>query len=406
MKILFICHRFPFPPNRGGKIRPFQMIRHLSKKHSVVVASLAHTQQELEEGAGLKQHCQATIAEVLPSSSRWMRAVGKLPSGEPSSAAYFWSPRLDQRIREAWNAEKFDAAMVHCAFVAQYAMNLQGGFRILDFGDIDSAKWFDYARFRGFPLNVGYKLEALKLRRFEKKAAQSFDRCTATTRGEFEEYLTMGVSTPCSVIPNGVDAEYFQPRPSIPPASAAPVIVFLGRMDYFPNVDGISEFARNVFPQIRVSVPNAELRIVGSNPDARVQGLAQIAGVKVTGFVPDVRPHLADATVAIAPLRIARGTQNKVLECMAAGVPVVSSPEAARGIQATTGEHFLVAGDAASFAKQVVQVIQNSDLQRRLATAGRQQVQSTHVWGESMKLLDDLLETRAPNRPELVTSGE
>jgi polysaccharide biosynthesis protein PslH len=406
MKILFICHRFPFPPNRGGKIRPFQMIRHLSKKHSVVVASLAHTKQEVEEGAGLKQHCQATIAEVLPSSSRWLRASGKLLSGAPSSAAYFWSPQLDQRIREAWSAQKFDVVMVHCAFVAQYAMNLQGGFRILDFGDMDSAKWFDYARFRGFPLNLGYKVEALKLRRFEKKAAESFDRCTVTTRGEHEEYQTMGVPTACTVIPNGVDGEYFQSRSSIPPASAAPVIVFLGRMDYFPNVDGIAEFARNSFPQIRASIPNVELRIVGSNPDARVRSLGQIAGVSVTGYVPDVRPHLAEATVAIAPLRIARGTQNKVLECMAAGVPVVSSREAARGIQANPGEHLLVAEDAGSFARQVIELIQNKELQTRLATAGRRQVQSTHVWGESMKLLDGLLETRGATRPEFVTSGK
>jgi sugar transferase (PEP-CTERM/EpsH1 system associated) len=405
MKILFICHRFPFPPNRGGKIRPFQMIRHLSQKHSVVVASLAHTQQELEEGAGLKQHCEATIAEVLPSSSRWLHAFGEVLSGAPASAAYFWSPRLNWRIQEAWGAQKFDAVMVHCAFVAQYAMNLQGGFRILDFGDMDSAKWFDYARFRGFPLNLAYKVEALKLRRFEKKAAQFFDRCTVTTRGEYEEYQTMGVPISCTVIPNGVDAEYFQARSSLPPASAAPVIVFLGRMDYFPNVDGISGFARDSFPQIRARIPNAELRIVGSNPNGHVRSLGQIGGVKVTGRVPDVRPHLADATVAIAPLRIARGTQNKILECMAAGVPVVSSQEAARGIQASPWKHFLVAEDADTFARQVVELIQNRELQTRLAAAGRRQVQTTHVWGESLKVLDNLLETRGSTLSDLVTSG-
>jgi sugar transferase (PEP-CTERM/EpsH1 system associated) len=380
------------------------MIRHLSKKHSVVVASLAHTEEELEQGAGLKEHCQAVIAEVLPSSSRWLRASSKLASSAPSSAAYFWSPRLDRRIREAWTSEKFDAVVVHCAFVAQYAMHLQGAFRILDFGDMDSAKWFDYARFRGFPLSLGYRVEARKLRRFEKEAAQSFDRCTVTTNGEWEEYQTMGVPTPCSVIPNGVDADYFHPHSSAPPSSTAPVIVFLGRMDYFPNVDGISEFTRNIFPQIRASIPNAELRIVGSNPSARVRSLEQLPGVKVTGHVPDVRPYLAEATVAIAPLRIARGTQNKVLECMAAGVPVISSPQAARGIQAVAGEHLLVSEDARSFANQVLEVIRNAELRSRLATLGRRQILSAHSWPSSMTLLDELLQTLSSKSKECVTS--
>jgi sugar transferase (PEP-CTERM/EpsH1 system associated) len=393
MKILFICHRFPFPPNRGGKIRPFQMIRHLSKNHSVVVASLAHTKQELEEGAELKQYCEATIAEVVPDSSRWLRASAKIGRSAPASAAYFWSPRLDQRIREAWSANKFDLVMVHCAFVVPYALNLQGSFRVLDFGDMDSAKWFDYSKFRRFPLNLAYKIEANKLRQFEKRAARSFDRCTVTTRGEWEEYQTMEVPTPCSVIPNGVDTEYFHPQASVPPPLAAPVIVFLGRMDYFPNIDGISDFARNVLPQVRASIPNAELRIVGSNPSASVRSLEQLPGVKVTGHVPDVRPYLAEATVAIAPLRIARGTQNKVLECMAAGVPVVSSPQAARGIQAVPGEHLLVAEEARSFVGQVLDVIRNPELRSRLAAQGRQQVLNTHSWSASMKLLDELIET-------------
>jgi len=135
------------------------------------------------------------------------------------------------------------------------------------------------------------------------------------------------------------------------------------------------------------------LRIVGSNPSASVRSLEQLPGVKVTGHVPDVRPYLAEATVAIAPLRIARGTQNKVLECMAAGVPVVSSPQAARGIQAVPGEHLLVAEEARSFVGQVLDVIRNPELRSRLAAQGRQQVLNTHSWSASMKLLDELIET-------------
>ena len=153
MKILFACHRFPFPPNRGGKIRPFNMIRHLSQKHDVVVASVAHTQQELEEGAGLKEYCAEIYAEVVPEKTRWLQAVKALPTATPSSVAYFASSRLCQRINEAAERISFDVVMVHCAFAAQYGLGVSAKFRLMDFGDLDSGKWLDYSKWHSFPLS-------------------------------------------------------------------------------------------------------------------------------------------------------------------------------------------------------------------------------------------------------------
>ncbi len=389
MKLLYICHRYPFPPNRGGKIRPFQMIQHLSKKHSVTVASLAHTAQELRDGECLKKHCAEALGEVLPNAVRWIQAGLRLPSLTPSSVAYFRSSRLARRVGDIWREGKFDGLMVHCAFAAQYALELEGGFRILDFGDIDSAKWLDYSRFRRFLLSVGYGLEARKLRRYEKRVAQHFDHITVTTQGESEEFKTFGVDKPCTVIPNGVDSGYFSSQPTA--KSASPVIVFLGRMDYFPNIEGICRFAREIFPQIRAAVPTALLRIVGSDPVASVRHLATVPGVAVTGFVPDVRPFIQDAAVAVAPLRIARGTQNKILQCMAMGIPVVSSSEAAKGIQAVPGENILVADGPGAFANSVINVLQDEGLRIRISDAGRQQVQRAHQWANSMKILDGVL---------------
>src|SRR5262249_19316242 len=164
MKILFVCHRFPFPPNRGGKIRPFHMIRHLSSKHSVVVASLAHSQKELSEGARLREHCDDVIGEVLPNSIRWMRASKSMLTSTPSSVSYFWSPRLYMRIKERLVSSHFDVILVHCAFVAQYVADWKQAYRILDYGDLDSAKWAEYSQRRSLPLSLGYGLEARKLR--------------------------------------------------------------------------------------------------------------------------------------------------------------------------------------------------------------------------------------------------
>ena len=395
MRILFVCHRLPFPPNRGGKIRPFHIVQHLGRKHSVVVASLAHTKQELREGQPLADYCEQVIAEVLPDRVRWMQAFRALCSTMPSSVAYFWSERLAVRIREAFQQKQFDAIFVHCAFVAPYVRNLPCGFRVLDYGDVDSGKWFDYARSKTFPLSLGYWIEAKKLRRFEEKMAGDFNLCTTTTQGELEQLQELNADVPSAVIPNGVDLSYFYPRPGNPGKSA--VLVFLGRMDYFPNIDGTLYFARNIFPLIRKNIPHAEFRIVGSNPTRAIRSLAKIPGISVTGHVSDVRPYLLDAAVAVAPLRIARGTQNKILQFLAMGVPVVTTPHAAKGVGAQPGQHFLVAEGPAAFARQVVRLLQDPKLQETFSSAGRAPLITAHSWPISMQILDRLLESGRPS---------
>lgn len=365
------------------------MIQHLSKSHEVTVASLAHTTAEMEAGRPLKEHCTEVLAEVVPDATRWRNALLALPGTFPSSVAYFRSPRLAQRVLEAWKRSRFDGTIVHCAFAAQYALPLQGGFRIMDYGDLDSAKWSDYSKHRSFPLSAAYAVESAKLQRFEKLVASSSTHCTFTTRGEYESFRRLGVDKPLTVIPNGVDAKYFQRDNSR--GSDSKVIVFLGRMDYFPNIDGICWFAKELFGPIRTKVPAATLRIVGANPSRAVKELEKIPGVTVTGFVQDVRPYVNDAAVAIAPLRLARGTQNKILECMSMEIAVVSTPEAARGIQATEGEHLVVGSTPEQFIERTVELLENPSRRLELAKAGRAQAESAHRWSASMQILDEVL---------------
>lgn len=389
MKILLVCHRLPYPPNRGGKIRAFNMIRHLGERHSVVVASLALTEQEREQGADLARYCEEVIVDVVPDTVRWMNACKALATPTPSSVAYFWSRRLANRIKEKIAAHKFDAILVHCAFVAQYVMDRGDSLRILDYGDLDSAKWAEYAHWKAFPLSQGYALEARKLRRYERQIADHFDRCTVTTQGEKEQFDSLGASTPCTVIPNGVDTSYFSATQT---SSSKNSIVFLGRMDYFPNIDGVCYFADSIFPLIQRAAPQSEFWIVGSNPSRRVRDLAKNPKIKVTGHVADVRSYLKAAAISVAPLRIARGTQNKILESMAAGIPVVASPQAAKGINAVSDRDFLVASEPAAFAQRVIDALHNSKLRRDLSTAGQAQIERAHLWSTSMQALEDLLE--------------
>lgn len=375
------------------------MIRHLSRRHEVFVVSLAHTQQEIDEGAGLKEHCAEICSEVVPEKLRWLQAVRALLSATPSSVAYFNHSRLRHRIQELKRRVAFDAVIVHCAFAAQYGMDVPAKTRLMDFGDLDSGKWLDYSKCRAFPLSLGYGLEGRKLRRYEKKVATAFDYCTLTTQGELEEFKTLNIGRPHTVIPNGVDDSYFQPNGRLP--EGKPVIVFLGRMDYYPNIDGVLHFTKNIFPAIQAVVPDVEFRIVGSNPSSAIGRLRQISGITVTGYVPDVRLFMKDAVVSVAPLRMARGTQNKILESMAMGVPVVATPQAAKGIQATPGRHLLIGDTPESFAAQVSSVLQNCRLREDLSRAGRTQVLEGHNWAASMAVLDGILK----NGKSVVTTG-
>ena len=394
MNILFLSHRVPFPPNEGGKIRAFHMIRHLNQHHHLVVASLAESEEEVRRAEGLKELCRELIVEVVPPARRWAQSVAALPTTTPSSVAYFWSPRLYARIRAAVAAQAFDAVIVHCAFVAQYVQPSDARFQLLDFVDMDSGKWAEYAVHRRFPLSLGYRLEAAKLRAYERKATEWFHQCAVTTAGELDTYSQLGSPTPCSVMANGVDAKYFgQAAPRL--RRGGTVLAFLGRMDYFPNVDGICFFARDVFPLVRAQCPTAELRIIGMNPTAEVRALAETPGIIVTGSVPDVRPYLQDATLTVAPLRIARGTQNKVLESMASGIPVVTTTLAARGVQAEPNQHLLVADEPRRMSEEILRLLRDTDLQEQLARAAQEQVQRAHSWALTCGQLDQLLSRHA-----------
>lgn len=356
----------------------------------MVVSCLAYSRDELQAGKALQDHCEQVIAEVVPRPVRWARAAQALITSTPSSAAYFYSPALQRQIVDAWRGGSFDVLWVHCAFMAQYALPLSGGYRVLDYADMDSAKWREYARHRAFPFSWGYGLEARKLRRFEQQVTAHFQRFTVTTSGELEEFKTLGVDAPCTILPNGVDLEYFKPRAQS--AEKTPILAFLGRMDYFPNVEGVVYFAKEVLPLIRQAVPEVKFRIIGSHPGWAVRKLAGLPGVSVTGFVSDVREHLQDVAVAVAPLRICRGTQNKVLECMAMGIPTVATSTASRGVQAVPGKHLLAADTPEAFARATVELLRNPARRADLAQAARAHLETSHCWSTSLQALDGILE--------------
>lgn len=389
MRILYLCHRFPYPPKRGGKIRPFNMIRHLAASHEVVVASLARSPVEAEEGRGLAAHCARIEMTTVRNAFQVGRMIARLPNREPSSFGFFHSPALARRIRVLLATESFDLIFVHCSSVAHYVRHVRGIPKILDFGDMDSQKWLDYARIKPFPISLGYRLEGIKLEAEEKRLARDFDLCTTTTRAEWRTLVDYRSGAPTDWFPNGVDSEYFAPasEPYDPDT-----IAFIGRMDYYPNQECMVRFCREVFPRIRARRPDAKILIVGADPVASIRRLGELPGVTVTGSVPDVRPYLRRSALMVAPLAIARGTQNKILEAMAAGVPVVTSSVAAGGVDAVPGEHLIVADPPAATAHAVLELMNLPEERKRLALAGRARMLSHHAWGASMQRLDRIID--------------
>lgn len=390
MKILYICHRFPFPPKRGGKIRPFNMIRHFtSQGHEVTVCALSRSSVEAKEGMGIAAYCKRFIMAPVRNTVQSLRMAARLPLLTPSSMGFFYSAELKRRINILINTQKFDLIFVHCSSVAQYVEDVKGIPKILDFGDMDSQKWLEYAHHKPFPVSLGYWLEGFKLEAAEKRLARKFDICTATTRAEWETLKDYGTAADTGWFPNGVDAEFFKPDNE---GYDSDTICFIGRMDYYPNQECMFNFCRNTLPLIQAQRPATKLLIVGADPSPAVLKLGELRGVTVTGSVPDVRPYVLRSAVMVAPLTIARGTQNKVLEAMAMGVPVVTSRMAAGGVDAEDGVHFMVANGPDEYAKACLRLMQDPVERARFALAGRERMLTNHDWNASMQRLDVIVE--------------
>jgi hypothetical protein len=254
---------------------------------------------------------------------------------------------------------------------------------------MDSQKWLEYARYKPFPVSLGYRLEGSKMEREEKRLARRFDFCTATTRAEWQTLESYATEVPTDWFPNGVDATFFSPtdEPYDPDT-----VSFIGRMDYYPNQECMFDFCKRTLPLLKARRPTIKLLIVGADPSPAVKRLGEIAGVTVTGSVPDVRPFVRRSAVMVAPLNIARGTQNKILEAMALGVPVVTSQVAAGGVDALDREHFLVASSPEEYAQAILRVLDDRSERQRLSTAGRARMLSHHDWEKSMERLDRIID--------------
>ena len=395
MRIFFICQRVPFPPDRGDKITTFHEIRHLSTTHEVHVFCLADGSRDLDNIPDARRYAQSVTAVPVGGWTSKLRALKAMLTGEPLSVAAFSETRLHYAIRQKFAELRPDLIMVYSCNVAQYAEHFPQVPRIMQFAELDSSRWGQFARRSRPPLRWVYALEERRFFAYELHIARSFSHalvCTAAEQRDFER-LIPGV--PVSLVRNGVDLDYFR---STGAAKRSGSIVFTGVMDYFPNVDAVVWFCDEVLPIVQQQIPEAGLTICGSRPAAAVRRLTTRRGVTVTGRVPDTRPHLDQAEVFIAPMRMARGIQNKLLEALAMGLPCVASAAAATGTAIPDGEGILTADEPEEFARHVVRLLRDQPFRAAMARKARAAAEANYRWETQLTCLDRVIAAVSPWR--------
>lgn len=388
--LLFVSHRFPYPLNKGEKIRAYHLLRHLAPEWRIRLGCLVEDPDDLAHLPVLREICAEVAAFRIDKRVQKLRALARARPGRPLMLDYYRHPGLAR-----WVAARLpgaDVAYIYSAAMAPYVLDLlpSRARRLLDMQDIDSEKWTRYAADAAWPMRAVWAREGRTLLAYERRAAAACDAAFFVTQAEARRFAELApeVADRLDHVECGVDLGFFSPDHVFPSPYPGPArrAVFIGNMDYWPNADAAAWFATEILPRI---APRPEFWIVGANPGPETRRLAELPGVHVTGRVADVRPYLAHADVSVSPLRIARGIQNKVLEAMAAGRPVVASPGAFEGIRAQPGRDLLVADGAAAIAEIVGAVL--SGAHPGLGAAGRAAVEAGYAWPAVLGRLDALL---------------
>lgn len=421
--LLFLCHRIPYPPTKGDKIRTWNLLRHLARRYRIHLGCFVDQADDRVHEPVLRALCaDAFFAPLTPAVTKARAAAGLFGADALSARVYRdrafvrWIDEMAVRVRPS-------RVLAVSSTTAPLALrpSLGSARRVLDFVDVDSEKWRAYAATARWPMSLVYRREAWTLARLERRAAVAADATVFVSPSEADLFRRLfPQAARVHVVANGVDADYFRPGagqgvsiPSdVPIRPGERMIVFTGAMDYRPNIEAVQWFADAILPLIRRHVPDSRFVIVGSDPAPAVTRLARRPGIAVTGRVPDVRPWLEAAAVAVAPLRVARGVQNKVLEAMAMARPVVVTRAASYGIAAEDGRDLLVADDPRTFAEAVIQAL-HPPFARALGQAARARVLAVFDWRSNLDRMEAILEAdgvrapvhRAPLDDPMIVAG-
>ncbi len=385
MKLLYLCHRFPYPPNKGCKIRAFHTIEYLARSHEIWCATFVDDPVDLQHVPAMKEFCREVIAVPLDRMRAAIRGAFDMAIDETLTEGFYRSKPMRDALRELTAQVAFDGVVVFSSSMGQYARSIDAGIKIIDLCDLDSQKWKAMSERSSAPRSWFYEAEARRLAELEAELYDDFDATILISKQEANDWR--GDRSKLHVMGNGVRI----PGRLNDNPSESKTIGFVGDMRYMPNVDAVGWFAESIFPTIRTRNTDATFRIIGRSPTKRVRRLAGIEGVHVTGEVQDVFAHLNECQVVVAPLRIARGVQNKVLEAMAVQKAVVATSPVANAISANPGEHLLIADHPTSFADQVIALINDPTRCAELGQTAHRWIANEFTWSKQLHTLDCLL---------------
>jgi sugar transferase (PEP-CTERM/EpsH1 system associated) len=391
VNILYLAHRIPFPPNKGDKVRSYHTLRHLADRHDVWCACFVDDPADMQHVGRLLEFCRNVIAIPLDRRRASVRGLCNLARNRPASDGFYRDRTMWRPLCELSMQVNFDAALFFSSSMGQYAEAVRARHKVIDFCDLDSRKWGQLASLSRPPRSWLLRAEARLLAEREHELYDRFDATILISEAEASGWREHDRDR-LHIVGNGVEL----PNLLTDLRYDTGIVGFVGDMRYAPNVDGVCWFAQAIWPQIHAECPQAEFHIVGRGAPGSVRRLAVVPGIRVVGEVPDVLPHLLDFQVVVAPLRIARGVQNKVLEAMAAARPVVATPQAAHGIAAEPNEHIIVAAKPAAMATRVRQLLREPVACRRTGTQARAHVATRYDWGVQLSRLISILGVQQP----------
>ncbi len=376
--LLVITTRFPYPPIGGEKLRIFTIIEHLAADFDVDVFAFYSDDRELSGLARLREICRdvqvfrlGTPAKMRNTMIGWLR-------GLPLQVAHYYSKRAQRTVDRLIADRGYDAVLAHLVRTAEYTRGVPAEHVVLELTDAISMNYYRITRPRT-GMELLYLLERRRLLGYEAAATRRVGRCVVVAETDRRFLADHGADAAIEVITNGTEV---QPRPDV--VVQPQTIAFLGNLRSAPNEDMVLRFAADIFPLVLAERPDARFLVIGANPSAAVRRLHDGRRIIVTGEVPDPADLLAGARVSVCPMRFGAGVQNKVLESMALGVPVVATPAGHEGIPAQAGEEILVAADDDSFARQVLAVLADDDLRDGLSAAGQEFIERSFRWNGPM----------------------
>ncbi len=395
--LLFLAHRIPYPPNKGDKIRSWNILRHLSERYRVHLGCFVDDPEDWRHVDTVREICGECHFEKLEPAKAKIKSLASLARREPLTLGYYRSREMKSWISALDARYDIQGVFAFSSSMAQYAIDGRFGTAsvVIDFVDVDSDKWAQYARKKAVPEKWIYAREARTLGDFERRAAAAANASLFVSEAEAALFRSLAPDSAATTfgINNGVDFDFFDPDTSYPDPfeGADDAVVFTGAMDYWANAEAVGWFAEDILPRVRARCATARFWIVGSNPSPEVLKLARLPGVSVTGRVADVRPFIAHAAAVVAPLRVARGIQNKVLEAMSMAKAVVATPQALDGIDAEPGRDLVVASGPESFAASVIDLVAGT-AGDGIGQRARERVKAGYGWQSNLSALNAILE--------------